>query len=161
MFGDGTWRVGRDIRFGTYRTTTYTDQCYWTRLSGFRHGLADVIASRIGSGYQVVTIQPGDRGFDSNGCGIWTTDLTSPLAPGGSFADGTYIVGEDIAPGAYVPGRTDRCYWATLSGFGGTEAEIIDEQTEVEGSHPIVNLLAPIVGFTSSGCDQWSRLGTE
>ena len=70
-FGDGVWRVGRDIEPGTYRTPGL-DVCYWERLSGFGGTLNDVIVNGLGDFEMIVTIKETDRGFLSNGCHWWT-----------------------------------------------------------------------------------------
>jgi hypothetical protein len=71
---EGTWRVGKDIRPGTYRTTGPTYQggsCYWERLSSMDGTMDAVLANGGGSGVSVVTIRPGDKGFSSEDCKPW------------------------------------------------------------------------------------------
>src|ERR1700685_3007611 len=48
-----------------------------------------------------------------------------PTGPVSSFEDGTFIVNTDIQPGTYKSSGGDNCYYARLSGFGGTTADII------------------------------------
>jgi hypothetical protein len=67
--GDGTWRVGVDIKPGTYRSTG-GDSCHWARLFGFAGN--SQIVSHTGPGPNVVTIDPSDLGFESYKCGTWT-----------------------------------------------------------------------------------------
>ena len=77
QFGDGAYIVGLDIEPGTYKSSAPWG-CYWERLSGF---------SRLGyngrlfgqdkeliaySSNTIVTIQPTDKGFISDGCQSWT-----------------------------------------------------------------------------------------
>lgn len=69
-FGDGVYIVGTDIAPGTWRTEG-AEGCYWERKSGFSGEFSDIIANDFSSGPQLVTIQPSDRGFESNGCGTW------------------------------------------------------------------------------------------
>jgi hypothetical protein len=159
-FGDGTHVVGEDVEPGTYRTLEYTESCYWTRLSGFGSGLADWISSGIGPGYHVVTIGPDDAGIDSENCGSWTDDL-GPVtdSPTGPIGEGTYIVGTDIAPGSWQATSGTNCYWARLSGFGGTEAEVIVEDLANQGRIPVVEIAATDAGFSSNGCGLWRRSG--
>lgn len=71
-FGDGAFRVGRDVAPGTWQASSPTDSCYWERLSGFSGTLDDVLANNIGPGPMMVTISPSDVGFDSHRCGTWT-----------------------------------------------------------------------------------------
>lgn len=67
--GDGTWRVGVDIKPGTYRSSG-GDACYWARLYGFAGN--SQIENHVGPGPTVVTIAPTDAGFESYKCGTWT-----------------------------------------------------------------------------------------
>lgn len=70
---DGTYRVGIDIVAGTYRSGGNSPEgesdCYWARLRSLKP--TDIIASDIGTGSQVVTIQPGDRAFVTHSCQVW------------------------------------------------------------------------------------------
>ena len=143
-----------DIAPGTYRTIAYTIDCYWTRLAGFDSGLADWVASRIGSGYQVVTIDDDDAGFDSESCGAWTDELSAVTASSTEFREGTYIVGVDVVPGSYVASEAENCYWARLAGFGGLDGERLEEEL-TSGDQPIVTITATDAGFTSNGCGTW------
>jgi len=70
-FGDGDFIVGTDIQPGTYRSSG-GGSCYYARLGGFSHELSDVIANDNAQAAAVVTIAPGDKGFESQGCGTWT-----------------------------------------------------------------------------------------
>ena len=67
--GDGTWRVGIDVKPGTYRSPG-GEACQWARLSGFVGN--SQIVSHVGPGANVVTIEPTDLGFQSYKCGSWT-----------------------------------------------------------------------------------------
>jgi hypothetical protein len=67
-FGNGDYRIGPDIAAGAY-TASNTAGCYWARLSGFGGQTADIIASSLGTG--TVTIDAGDKGFSTTGCGTW------------------------------------------------------------------------------------------
>jgi hypothetical protein len=70
-FGDGTWRVGTDVRPGTYRTDGGSN-CYWAFLSGFPGtDIEDIIFNNYGGGVQVVIILPTYAGFLSHDCGTW------------------------------------------------------------------------------------------
>jgi hypothetical protein len=70
-FGDGIYRVGKDIDPGTYRASGGSN-CYWARLSGFSGNLGQIIANGIGSPHPLVTISASDVGFESQRCGTWT-----------------------------------------------------------------------------------------
>jgi hypothetical protein len=72
--GDGTFRMGADLRPGTYRSQG-GESCYWERLRGLGGQTADIIANGAGILPQTVTIAPTDLAFRSQGCAPWT--LTS------------------------------------------------------------------------------------
>lgn len=93
--GDGTYRVGVDIRPGTYRTSgSYS--CYWARLRGLGGTSADIIANSSAAGPQIVQIAPTDAAFKTQGCPTWildsgaaatstpTTAITSVTLPAGA-----------------------------------------------------------------------------
>ena len=70
---DGMWKVGTDIKPGTYKTKVPADSsnCYWARLSA-----ADTSAiidnNNVDAGSTAyVTIAASDKYFDSEGCGTW------------------------------------------------------------------------------------------
>ncbi len=71
-FAGGTFRVGRDISPGTWRSSPGTTGCYWERRSGFGGELDEIIANDFADGQLMVTISPSDVGFTSNRCGFWT-----------------------------------------------------------------------------------------
>ncbi|MGH2797110.1 MAG: hypothetical protein ACRDM0_05400 [Thermoleophilaceae bacterium] len=155
-FGPGVLTVGTDVPAGTYRTRSSTSTCYWARLSGFGGTLGEVIANNLGSGYAVVAIAPDDVGFESQGCGAWSADLSAVKAPDAPFGNGTFIVGTDITPGAWRAAGGSTCYWARLSGFGGSTLGDIIANHIGEGA-AVVQIQASDVGFTSSGCGEWTK----
>lgn len=74
----------------------------------------------------------------------------------GSFGAGTQRVGgTGIAPGRYVTTTADTCYWAKLSGFGGTFDEILANDFNA-GKNVVVDILPTDVGFTSTRCGTWA-----
>ena len=77
-----------------------------------------------------------------------------PPGPKTTFPDGEFRVGTDIAAGTYRATGGEDCYWARLSGFGGTLDEII--ANEIGVAQPIVTIQPSDVGFTSSRCGTWS-----
>lgn len=99
--GDGVYRVGTQIKPGLYKATGTGAGCYWARLSGFSGLLKDVKANYFGSARTYVQINAGDAGFESHGCGSWTT--VTPTGPRATriTTDGIYRVGIDILPGTY------------------------------------------------------------
>lgn len=153
-FEDGTHAVGDDIDPGTYRGEG-GPFCYWERLSGFGGEFEDIIANGTGDYSHVVTIDDGDAGFSSEGCGGWTDELdpiTGSLS--GPFEDGTYIVGTDVAAGTYSAPGGQFCYWERLSGFGGEFEDIIANGTGESGQ--LVTIAEGDAGFETSGCGEWT-----
>jgi hypothetical protein len=70
-FGDGTYRVGRDISPGLWKNTDSSQYCYWQRVSGFGGTLDEIIDNGLSTSLQAVQIQPGDVGFSAQNCGTW------------------------------------------------------------------------------------------
>jgi hypothetical protein len=70
-FGRGMYFVGKDVAPGTWQSNG-GDVCYWARLSGFSGRLRDIKDNDNVAGPAVVTIEAGDQGFYSHGCGTWT-----------------------------------------------------------------------------------------
>src|SRR5690606_3576068 len=131
-----------------------TSGCYWERTSGFSGELDDIIANEFTSNRTVVTIAPTDRGFSSSGCGTFTANLsavtTSRTAP---FADGTYIVGTDIAPGTWRGTGGSGCYWGRGSGFSGELGDV--SANDFGSSGPVVTITSADRGFETDGCGSW------
>lgn len=71
-FSDGIYIVGADIAPGLWRNSDSSGFCYWARLSGFGGTLDEIIANRLSESIQTVRIAATDRGFETNGCGVWT-----------------------------------------------------------------------------------------
>jgi len=73
METDGTYRVGTDIVPGTYRSagrsTEGESDCYWARLNSLNP--THIIVNNIGTGAQVVVIQPSDTAFLTHSCQPW------------------------------------------------------------------------------------------
>lgn len=73
---DGTYRVGTDIAPGTYRSAGISPQgesdCYWARLNSLN--ATHIINNGLGTGPQVVTIQPSDTAFLTHSCLPWKKD---------------------------------------------------------------------------------------
>lgn len=154
--GDGTYRVGVNIRPGLYKATGTGSGCYWERLSGFSGKLSQIKANNYGSARTYVQIVPGDVGFSSDGCGSWTTVPSTGARSSRITTDGTYRVGIDILPGTYYGyGAGKSCYWATLRGFRGTLSDIIDNY--YGAARTIVTVPAGTSGFEVSGCGTLTR----
>ena len=77
------------------------------------------------------------------------------LLASGCFGPGTFRVGVDIGPGTYRNSDSSGgCYWARLSGFGGTPGEIIASNFTL--SPEVVTISPTDVGFTSVACGVWT-----
>lgn len=154
--GDGTYRVGTQIKPGLYKSTGGSF-CYWARLRGFSGNLGDIVANDIVSGVTYVQILPGDVGFESDGCGNWTTVPSTGARATKITKDGTYRVGIDILPGTYYgyAAAGDFCYWATLSGFTGTLNDIYDN--DIPSGWITVTIPSWAKGFEAHGCGTLTR----
>ncbi len=157
-FGDGTYVVGKTIKAGTYRASGPGASCYWERLKGFSGSYSDVIANNFTGDPSVVTIASSDKGFRTNGCGTWTSDLSPITKSKTSFGPGTYIVNTDMKPGTYRAAGGKSCYWARLSGFGGSTSEVI--ANGLPTGNVIVTIAATDKGFESSGCGRFTTSAT-
>jgi hypothetical protein len=155
-FSDGTYQVGKDIQPGTYRTRTASPGCYYERLSGFGGTVGDIIANNNTDNPAIVTIKATDKGFDTQGCGTWTSDLSQITASKTSFGDGMYIVGTDITPGTYKNSGGSSCYYARLSGFANSTDDIVANNNVTAPT--IVSISASDKGFESQGCGTWTKI---
>ncbi|WP_200912967.1 hypothetical protein [Arthrobacter sp. Leaf69] len=154
--GDGTYRVGTQIKPGLYKATGGSF-CYWARLRGFSGSTKDINKNDIVSGVTYVQIFPGDVGFKSSGCGGWTTVPSTGAKATRITKDGTYRVGIDILPGMYkATGTGNSCYWARLGGFGGSFGDI--NKNDIGPANTYVEILPSDVGFRSQRCGGWTRI---
>lgn len=154
-FGDGTFQVGKDIQPGTYRTRTGSSGCYYARLKGFSGDLGDILANNNTDAPAVVTIASTDKGFQSQGCGTWTKNLSQITKSKTTFGDGIYIVGTDITPGTYKNTGEAGCYYARLKGFSGDLGDILaNNNTDASA---IVTIRSSDKGFDSNGCGTWTK----
>lgn len=71
----------------------------------------------------------------------------------GEFSDGTHAVGSDIDPGTYRRTGTGSCYWARLSGFGGTVDDIIANDNT--NGQAYVTIDPTDTAFESKRCGTW------
>ena len=165
-FGDGTFLVGSDMQPGRYRALPSTTRCVWERLRGFGGTDEEVVGrgSLSGSSF-IVEIAPTDVGFYTDArCGAWQLDTIPRLSPGQPFGGGVYHVGSEIAPGRYriasLDGLDGFCWWARLSGFGGTTEEYLGWYNAKWYSHSaIVDISSSDTGFASSRCGAWTTAG--
>jgi hypothetical protein len=156
-FGSGTKVIGADIQAGTYRTRHGRPGCYLARLKGFGGSLADIIANTVSNGPVVVTIQATDKGFQSENCDTWTSDLSQITTSTTSFGEGEFIVGTDVTPATYRNAGMKGCYWARLRGFGHSLDDISANGTS--DAQAVVTINASDQGFANSSCGTWTRIG--
>jgi len=155
-FGAGTYQVGANIQPGTYRTRVGSPNCYWERLKNFTGGLNSILANNNTNAPAIVTIRPTDAGFNSQGCGTWTKDLSAITASRTSFGAGAYIAGTDIESGTYRNSGGNNCYYERLRDFtGGMNSIIANGNT----NNPTIVTIAPTdAGFQSLNCGTWTKL---
>jgi hypothetical protein len=144
--------VNTDIVPGTYVASGGTS-CYWERLRGTSGQFKDISASFYATGRTIVTIQPTDKAFKSQGCGGWMP-APSIGTPKISFGEGTWAVGVDIAPGTYRASGESGCYWQRVSGFGGTTDQII--ANDFATGSAVVTIEPTDKGFGSRRCGDWT-----
>jgi hypothetical protein len=111
-----------------------------------------VIASHV---TPQINVAATDKGFESQNCGTWTKDLSQITTSKTTFGDGMYIIGTDVTPGTYRNTGAQGCYYARLSGFGGTVDDIL-ANNNVETA-TIVTISASDKGFQSNGCGTWTK----
>ena len=135
--------------------------------TGSLQELIDLLRSLIG--YLTATTAPNSltSATRPSATNIVTTSTSTPLTTStptsttttttipGSFTSGTKTIGASgIAAGRYITTSASSCYWARLSGFGGTLDEIIANDN-APGNHVIVDISGSDLGFTSSRCGSW------
>ena len=157
-FGDGTHRIGVNLKPGTYRASGPNDaSCHWKRLKGL-NGDGDIIAQDYGMPTSIVTIAPTDVAFSASRCGTWRlVEQTFPQAPATSIADpGHHVVGEHIQPGTYTAAGGSQCYWERTRAFTGLGPnDTIDNGSGQ--TRPTVTIAASDAGFYTFDCGTWTR----
>lgn len=97
---------------------------------------------------------------------------STPLYPPGPevvsesrFFDGTWKVGEEIAPGHYLAvipeegiNYTYDCYWARLRGESGKAKNVISNQWRIFPGEVTVTIKKSDKYFQSSGCGTWNKV---
>jgi hypothetical protein len=71
----GTWKVGAEVKPGTYLATAET-HCYWARLRNFDGELTSIIANgNLEPGQRGrLTVKSTDKGLEVNGDCLWVLD---------------------------------------------------------------------------------------
>ena len=158
-FGDGIYRVGKEIQPGTYRARAAPRPCSWRRLSSIAFPNSRWVGLYDGTTPAIVTILRSDRGFRTRGCGNWTRNLSRISTDKRRFGQGAFIVGTDIAPGRYRNSRVDQaCRWARLGNFTfGDHAFIMSGRY----GRTVVRISRGDRGFYSFGCGTWRRVSNN
>ena len=151
-FGD--WTVGKEIAAGTYATTGGPN-CYWERQADFTGSTNSTLANDNASGPVIVTITPSDAGFQSQGCGTWSSLPSSGSQATSVAGDGYYAVGITIAPGTYSTTGGSNCYWETDSDYTGSSNSTIANDNPTGPT--TVTIASPAVLFKTSGCATWTK----
>ncbi|MFI2204473.1 hypothetical protein ACH47Z_27545 [Streptomyces sp. NPDC020192] len=162
--GDGDFRVGSDVKPGTYRTSGNTDDmCYWERAKDASGETDSLLANDNVSGTSYVTIKATDKIFKSSGCKDW--EAVDPKAKGTSATPasamagngGMFKVGTDIAPGTYrsTGNKDDSCYWErTKDADHGVDSIIANNN--VTGT-AVVTISPGDAYFKTTGCGDWKK----
>ncbi|WP_062213204.1 S-layer homology domain-containing protein [Demequina oxidasica] len=162
---DGTYKVGSDIKAGTYTAVTAGDKwgfdyCTYQRRSTSGTEFDGILGiDGVTHGRIIVTILPTDKYFKISGCsGLTSLRKISPDAT--SMGDGMHAVGYHMKAGTYeAPGAkgSDLCYWSKTSAFTAEYRTIIDNEA-IEGKPARVKVSAG-QGFESYQCGTWKRVG--
>ncbi|WP_406125601.1 hypothetical protein [Streptomyces sp. NBC_00989] len=159
--GDGDFRVGTDVKPGTYRTNGNTDgMCYWERAKDASGDTDSLLANDNVSGASYVTVKATDKIFKSSGCKDWAAVGTKAQgSPATKMAGdgGMFKVGVDIAPGTYrSTGNTDdMCYWERAKDAEhGLDSILANDN--VTGT-AVVTISAKDAYFKTAGCKTWKK----
>jgi hypothetical protein len=68
-YSDGTYKVGREIKPGVYRTRGQT--CYYARLRNLSGDIFAIIDNHFGSGRLVMRVYPSDNWVEFDGGCTW------------------------------------------------------------------------------------------
>lgn len=159
--GDGDFRVGTDIKPGTYRTSGNADgRCYWERAEDASGDTDSLLANDHVSGASYVTVKAGDKIFKSSGCKDWeAVDAKAQGSPATKMAGdgGMFKVGTDIAPGTYrSTGNTDDlCHWERVKDAEhGLDSILANDN--VTGT-AVVTISTNDAYFKTTGCKDWTK----
>ncbi|MFF4804809.1 hypothetical protein ACFY1U_41605 [Streptomyces sp. NPDC001351] len=159
--GDGDFRVGSDVKPGTYRTTGNSDgMCYWERAKDAKGETDSILANDNVSGTSYVTVKATDKLFKSNGCKDWqAVDTKAKGSPAARMAGdgGMFRVGSDIAPGTYrsTGNKDDSCYWERTKDADHSLHSII-ANNNVTGT-AVVTISPGDAYFKTTGCGDWKK----
>jgi len=171
--GDGTHLLNSsapgNIHPGLYRTAGVdqaAQHCYWERQGPDGAVIAKVFGgSEAGPLY--VDIKATDAKFWDFQCRPWfLAPLVEPLAvPGQPFGAGDYMVGREVAPGVYgAPGTNSlnpllACAWQRVRGWSGEAPDYLYGGGGSVGVAVQATIAPTDVGFRSTGCGTWTKIG--
>jgi hypothetical protein len=142
---------------GRYVAANVTN-CMWEPLDSPNPPTTE--PPHVVTGQAVVDIPATTAYFYSAGCGTWT-GYVAPAQLVTQFGAGQWVIGEvgtgQVAPGSYQTGGGADCKWATLKGFTGDPTDI--NQQGDGTSSTTVTIQSTDVGFTSSSCPTWTKVG--
>jgi hypothetical protein len=132
------------------------DGCYWARRDPFGNIIANSFSI---AGPQYAEVKPTDAYFSTSGCAVWVQvdqafDTKHVITTFGQFADGQYRVGPEVPTGTYFATTPLSCYWERTRDFSGDFSALIDN-----GLNGAATILPGDVGFSSSGCGIWTKVG--
>ena len=156
-FGDGKYRVNRDIMPGRYFTRQTSDDCDYLRESNAAPG-TNVIAGHYygGGGQWIIEIAPTDTWFETAYCGLWSSTPNGGLQR--QFGPGMWLVGTQVAPGRYRSNGSIGafCVWSRLQDLDNTDQSWIASGHVPAGTPATVTIEADDVAFTSENCSAWT-----
>ncbi|MFC5722123.1 hypothetical protein ACFP1Z_18315 [Streptomyces gamaensis] len=162
MSGNGTFRVGSDIKPGTYRSVGNKAGCYWERAKDATGDMDAVLANDNVVGTTYVTVADSDKVFKTSSCKSWElvkADAPADTAPKAQLSgNGMYKVGVDIAPGTYrAEGNKSGCYWERDKNAL-HESDSVEANDNVTGS-AVVTVTSQDAYFKTQGCADWKKTG--
>lgn len=163
-FPDGLWNVGtgeNQMPPGLYSAEGGQD-CIWVRYDG---GIteADMVGLHLGTKRVIVEIDASDDYFYSESCGTWQALPTTPFTAHPNAiveSDQDHRIGIDMAPGTWRSSGSGTCKWTRLSDWKWNVPSydnIIDSGETDDPATVVVD--ASDVGFESSGCGGWYKIG--
>jgi hypothetical protein len=81
------------------------------------------------------------------------SSATPPVQGSATFSNGTWLVGEEIAPGIWRAIRSRTCTWRRLSSIEGAT-----DQVAAAGTYLTVEIQPSDAAFWSDGCGWWSQI---
>jgi hypothetical protein len=158
--GAGYWLVASDGGIFAFSAPFYGS----TGALKLNKPISSVVASPTGQGYLMVASDGGIFSFGDvpfHGS-LGSNPPASPVVavaaigePDPYSADGTYLVGADIAPGTYrTKAPADGCYWARLKGTSGSSGDII--ANSFGSGWQVVTIASTDKAFKTTGCGTWT-----